>query len=242
MPIIFEGANGVWYKKNTPGEALAKKQLTQAVEHSNSLQHNIDDIIGASSLKSELLKISTEVKTIRDEIKAAQSDISTMQAANSKLEHLEASLFYNSWFFKNSTYKFMEYDSFENDKKLFHGVLKNNSLVPENPSAYSIYRTVKYVPQLGGPILRYMMHVEYNIAEGGGLTVEISFNDGQNYHMVLSTIEQPSIAHYYQYPDFCDCDNNVPEMDAHSFIVRFRLLANQHGAGVSVSSFGILLS
>lgn len=246
MPTLFQDKNGIWYKSDTESEKSYRSQVNDAVNHAygNSLQHSIDEIKGTSDIRSGIAQINTELDKVREEIGQSADKIDVLAKANTKILHLEKKLFYNSWYFKNASYDYLEFDTFENDEKMFHANIADAQLVPEiNKSGkYSIYRTTKIVPKLSQPISRYMMHVEYKVENEGGLVVEVSFDSGNRYHTVLSTVKDENVTYYYQYPDFCDCDNNVPETDADSFIVRFRLLANQEGAGVCVYSYGILVA
>lgn len=245
MPIIYQTDDGIWYKKKTKEEQDYKNLVDIAIDHAlgNNFQHSMDQIKGSFELGGQIQSINRELSEIKKEIKTNSGEIETIKKANSKISKLESKLFYNAWFFKNS-YKHLEFDLFENDSKLFYGVIENEKLVPESDkhSNYSIYRTIKIIPKLESSISRYMMHIEYDISEGGGLIAEISFDDGNMYHTVLSTVQDNSFSSYYQFPDFCDCDNNVPEPDAASFMVRFRLLSNELCQGVYVSSYGIMVA
>lgn len=242
MPKVIQAQNGVWYKKPTDEELAEKKKLQAAVDHAfgNGLPHTIDQIVGADNIKQELGSIVTELQSVKTNLNQKNEDISALQNANARISGLEKKLFYNAWFFKNGTYKSLEFDTFEDNSKLFLGKIEGACLVPEQKC--SIYRSIKFIPKLANVISRYMVHVEYEIWDGGGLMVEISFDEGAAFHTILSTVEDTSMAYYYQFPNFCDCEMNVPEIDASSFMVRFRLFANDAGTGVKISSYGVLVS
>lgn len=241
MAIIFESPNGVWYKKKSDDELKQETLVKNAILHSQ-LDHTLDGISGSKELKTQLKNLSTEIEFVKKDISTNSTEIGFLKTANQRIANLENKLFYHAWFFKKGSYDYLEFDSFEDDSKLYYGKIEDGRLVPEKSNDYSIYRTVKFIPKLKKSISRYMMHVEYHIENNGGLIVEISFDNGQKYHTVLSTVQDQNVYYYYQYPDFCDCDNNVPEQDADSFIIRFRLLANSSGNGVHVSSYGIMVS
>lgn len=246
MPVFVEAKNGVWYKKPTEEEIERKQLVDDAVAHahSNKLPHSVADI-GAGELLSSLSSIGEEIGSIRSHVATNADQISVVQEANSRLLHLEKKLWYQGWFFKNASFDYLEFETFHDDSNLFHGIVEDGKLVPDpavDPGQYSIYKTVKFVPKMTKAMSRYMIHVEYNTDEGGGLIVEVSFDSGQSFHKMLSTVPEPNTAYYYHYPDFCDTVNNVPELDADSFILRFRLLSNDSGSGVYVSSYGIMLA
>ena len=246
MPIIYETPNGVWYKKSSDKENQYKKSVDDAINHaiSGKLPHTLDNIKGSTDLKNQLTNFNLEITNLRSELTKSSGEIESIKQINNKICYMEKQLFYNTWFFKNGSYDFMEFDTFQDMSKLFYGNITDGQLVPEKDKFkdFSIYRSIKFIPNLTKPITRYMMHVEYNIENEGGLVVEISFDNAKKFHTVLNTTNDKNLAYYYQYPDFCDCDNNVPELDVDSFIIRFRLLSNATGSGVRVSSYGIMVS
>lgn len=246
MPQLYQDKNGIWYKRETENEKEYKSLITGAINHSlgAALPHTLNQIKGNDELKNSLKSIKDDIVNLKQTVSTNANEVKTVIEANKRIKHLETKLFYNAWFFKNGSFDLLDFDSFEDESKLFYGVLSDSKLVPElnKKNDYSIYRTIKFLPKLPKPITRYMMHVDYHIENNGGLIVEISFDEGNNFHTMLSTIADPGVAYYYQYPNFCDCDNTVTELDVNSFIIRFRLLSNANGSGVHVSSYGIAIS
>lgn len=246
MPIIYESDNGVWYKKQTPKEIELEKQIEIASSHAQGGQpyHDAKSIQGMSSLSAHLSQLSSQILEVKAKVDTTTERIDAMHETNKRISFLEKELFYHSWLVKNTAYSYIEFDTLETDHKLIHSTLSDGLLIPDpaKKGQYSIYRTIKFIPQLTKCIERYMVHIEYKLEENAGLIAEISFNGGETFHTVLSTVEDKEVSYHYQYPDFCDIDNSVPDLDATSFILRFRMLSNSEGRGVHISSYGILIA
>lgn len=244
MPYLKLAKNQIWYKYSPESEQERERNILLATDHATGKTnpHHISSIVGANVLDNKIKYLEQSLVNIRQDVSQAGAD--RLSELESSIRQLETKLFYSVWLSKNGSYDYLEFDDFHDDSKLFHSYIVDQKLVPEpdKNNDFSIYKTIAFFPALKQPISRYQVHIEYKVFDQGGLIVEISFDEGQSYHSVLNTVPDPSIPSYYQYPSFCDIDNAVPELNADSFLLRFRLLANKSGSGVEVSSYGVIVS